>query len=333
MAGFISEWWPASNRNGGRHQIGIGGRIASEFAPAVVRNLAAQIGVGVEVLENYEWTGRTGRRHRRLVLDRLAVTSFDKRAEARLRTWLSDELLREPTPSTLEGVVNAWFACERVSRPGGYRLDRILRSARAAHDDAALQRVANRLDTGMRERLDALLADDDGETGFARLAADPGRVSLESLLTEIAKLERLRGLGLPPDLLRGAHREQVKRFRRRAAIETAWELRRHTERIRLPLLAFWCVPRQAEVIDGLVELLIQVTHRITVKAERRALEELVEEAVEVRGKAGILFRIAEAAVGSPEGVVREVIFPAAGQSTLEALAREAQAARVAGRED
>lgn len=177
----------------------------------------------------------------------------------------------------------------------------------------------------MRERLDALLADDDGETGFARLAADPGRVGLESLLAEIAKLERLRGLGLSPDLLGGAHREQVKRFRRRAAIETAWELRRHTERIRLPLLAFWCVPRQAEVIDGLVELLIQVTHRITVKAERRALEELVEEAVEVRGKAGILFRIAEAAVGSPEGVVREVIFPAAGQSTLEALAREAQA--------
>ncbi len=32
MAGFISEWWPASFRYGGRHQIGIGGRIASDFA-------------------------------------------------------------------------------------------------------------------------------------------------------------------------------------------------------------------------------------------------------------------------------------------------------------
>jgi TnpA family transposase len=181
------------------------------------------------------------------------------------------------------------------------------------------------LDADMRGRLDALLADADEGTGFARLAADPGRVGLESLLAEIAKLERLRGLGLPPDLVRGAHPEQIKRFRRRAAIETAWELRRHPERIRLPLLAFWCVPRQAEVIDGLVELLIQVTHRITVKAERRVLEELVEEAVEVRGKAGILLRVAEAAVDNPEGVVREVIFPAAGQSTLEALAREAQA--------
>ena len=84
----------------------------------------------------------------------------------------------------------------RVSRPGSYRLDRILRSACAAHDDAALQRVADRLDAGMRERLDALLVDAGEGTGFARLAADPGRIGLESLLAEIAKLERLRGLPL-----------------------------------------------------------------------------------------------------------------------------------------
>jgi hypothetical protein len=85
----------------------------------------------------------------------------------------------------------------------------------------------------MRERSDALLADADEGTGFARLAADPSRVGLESLLTEIAKLERLR------------------------------------------------VPRQAEVIDGLVELLIQVAHRITVKAERSVLEELNSQFAEL----------------------------------------------------
>ena len=32
VAGFISEWWPASNRNRGRIEIGISGRIESEFA-------------------------------------------------------------------------------------------------------------------------------------------------------------------------------------------------------------------------------------------------------------------------------------------------------------
>src|SRR4051794_18685026 len=297
----------------------------AEIAPAVVGHLAAQLGVDADALDGYDWAGRTGRRHRRLILDHLAVAAFDDAAEARFRRWLADELLpREPVPSGRGGEVGAWFARDRAGRPGAWRLDHILRSARAAHDDAALQRVADRLDADVRGRLDALLADDGEGTAFARLAADPGRVGLESLLAEIAKLEILRGLALPPGLLRGMHPDQVKRFRRRAAVESAWELRRHPERIRLPLLAFWCTPREAEVVDGLVELLIQVTHRITVKAERRVLEELVEEAVEVRGKAGILFRVAEAAVGAPEGVVREVIFPAAGQSTLEALVREAR---------
>jgi hypothetical protein len=33
-AGFISEWWPASNRNGGRLHVGIPGRNKSESAIA-----------------------------------------------------------------------------------------------------------------------------------------------------------------------------------------------------------------------------------------------------------------------------------------------------------
>ena len=274
----------------------------ADLPPAAVGHLAAQLGIGADALEAYDWAGRTGRRHRRLILDYLAVADFDDSVEARFRRWLGDELLpREPSPAVLEGEVSSWFARERITRPGAWRLDRILRSARAAHDDAVLQRVADRLDAGARERLDALLTDNGEGTALVQLAADPGRIGLESLLAEIGKLERLRALALPPGLLRGLHPDLVRRFRRRAGVETAWELRRHPDRIRLPLLAFWCAPREAEVVDGLVELLIGITHRITVKAERRVLEELMEEAVEVRGKAGILFRVAEAAVWMSRG--------------------------------
>lgn len=230
----------------------------ADLAPAVVEHLAAQVGVGRGALDGYDWSGRTGRRHRRTILGHLAIVGFDEAAEDAFRRWLADELLpREPGPAAFEEEIAGWFARGRVIRPGRYRLDRILRSACAAHDEAVLQRVADHLDTGMRGRLDALLADDGEGTAFARLVADPGRVGLESLLAEIGKLELLRGLALPPDLLRGLHPNQVKRFRRRAAVESAWELRRHPERIRWPLLAFYCVPREGEVVDGLVELLIQ----------------------------------------------------------------------------
>lgn len=61
----------------------------ADLAPAVVAHLAAQVGVHAHVLEGYEWTGRTGRRHRRVVLDHLAVAAFDDAAEARFRHWLA----------------------------------------------------------------------------------------------------------------------------------------------------------------------------------------------------------------------------------------------------
>ena len=133
----------------------------ADLAPAVVGHLAEQVGVGVDALDGYDWAGRTGRRHRRTILAPLAIVGFDDAAEAAFRRWLAEELLpREPGPAALEEEIASWFARGRVTRPGAYRLDRILRSARAAHDDAALQRVTDRLDPGTRRRLDALLADD-----------------------------------------------------------------------------------------------------------------------------------------------------------------------------
>jgi hypothetical protein len=169
----------------------------TELAPAVVAHLAGQLGVSAESLEGYAFTGRSGRRHRKLVLDHLAVGAFDEAAEAAFRSWLlTDVLPREPTPSVLEEEVTGWFAARRIVRPGSYRLDRLVRSLRNAHDDEVIAAVAGRLDGVARVRLDALLADDGEGTPYTRLSADPGKPGLDSLLAEIAKLELVRGLGL-----------------------------------------------------------------------------------------------------------------------------------------
>ena len=79
------------------------------------------------------------------------------------------------------------------------------------------------------------------------------------------------------------------------------------------------MPREAEIVDGLVDLLIQIMHRITVKAERQVVIELLEEATSVRGKTGILFKVASAVTGAPDGSVREVIFPVVDERTLPKL--------------
>jgi hypothetical protein len=304
--------------------------VEADIAPAVVEHLARQIDVPADVIDGYDFAGRSGRRHRRMVLDHLAAREFDEAAEAAFRAWLlADCLPTEPALLALEEAIAGWFARERTVRPGGHRLDRIVRSTRAAHDDAVLATIAGRLDDTMRERLDALLTDDGSGAAYTRLSAGPGKVGLDSLLAEIDKLGMARAIGLPRDLLSGIHADTAKRLRRRAAVESAWELRRHPTRIRLPLLAAWAGPREAEIVDGLVELLIQITHRIAVKAERRVTAELIEEARTVRGKAGILFKVASAVTEQPDGVVRQVIFPVVDERTFRALAKEAIAAGTA----
>jgi hypothetical protein len=55
--------------------------------------------------------------------------------------------------------------------------------------------------------------------------------------------------------------------------------------------------REAEIVDGLVDLLLQITHRITVRAERRIVQDLLDDFQQVQGKTLILFRIAAAAPG------------------------------------
>ncbi|WP_308433416.1 Tn3 family transposase [Streptomyces alanosinicus] len=77
--------------------------------------------------------------------------------------------------------------------------------------------------------------------------------------------------------------------------------------------------------DTLVELFIQLVQKINTRAEKKVEGEFIKELKKVRGKEGILLRLAEAAIAQPQGTVRKVIYPVAGETTLKALAAEAKA--------
>jgi TnpA family transposase len=91
------------------------------------------------------------------------------------------------------------------------------------------------------------------------------------------------------------------------------------------LLAAFCWQRRHEIIDGLVDLLIQIVHRISVRAEKKVVEELVGDLQKVHGKTTLLFKMAEAALDHPEGVVKEVLYPVVSEQTLAHLVKEYRA--------
>lgn len=157
---------------------------------------------------------------------------------------------------------------------------------------------------------------------FSKLKPDPGRVGLSSVLQEIAKLNRINALHLPPDLFTGTSPTILERYRQRIATESVHELQRHSAPVRYTLLAAFCWQRRKAIIDGLIELMIQVVHRISVKAEKKVVTEVTGNLEKIYGKTTLLYRLAEAAVEQPDGTVRELLFPVSGEQTLEQMVKE-----------
>jgi len=154
------------------------------------------------------------------------------------------------------------------------------------------------------------------------LKADPGRASTETMFEEIAKLEKLRSLKLPPALFAKAPRKILQGYRQRAAVEEPYELRRHGTALRYTLLAAFCYLRSQEISDTLVDVLLEIVHRIGARAERRVEKELLEDLRKVTGKTNLLFRLAEAALEKPDGIVKEVVYPVVPEPTLRELVKE-----------
>ena len=95
--------------------------------------------------------------------------------------------------------------------------------------------------------------------------------------------------------------------------------------MRLTLVAAFCLVRSQEITDSLVDLLIDIVHKIGVTAEQRVDKILLEDFKYVTGKTGLLFRVAEASLDYPDERVRDVIYPVASEQTLRDPVREYKA--------
>ena len=268
-------------------------------------------------------SNRMLRRYFKEIRSFLGIHRFDRNGKKAFREWAVERLFPlELDPQQMDAEICSWFSEHRFVLPGDQVLSRLIGSAEQTFEMDLFNRVLNDLSPLHRARLDNLLETSEGSSEFSKLRSDTGSASLASVLDTTSRLTLLHEINLPENLLCDLKPKLIERYRLRAGSEDVWELRRHPEPVRLALLSFYCVPREAEIIDGLVDLLISVIHRISAQAERRVVAELVGDLIKVHGKTNLLFRIAEAANDNPDDTVREVIFPVAGEQTITDLVQE-----------
>jgi hypothetical protein len=135
----------------------------------------------------------------------------------------------------------------------------------------------------------------------------------------------VKAIGLPADLFEGVSEKVVAAWRARAMKMYPSDFEAAAPPVRLTLLAALCHVRRSELIDGLVGLLIQLVHKISVRAEKKVEGEINAEFRRVHGKNGILVKLATAALALPEEIVRKALYPVVGKRTLEDIIAEAKA--------
>jgi len=316
----------------------------SSISQIVISYIASQVNLPEISYSDYYWQGRSAKAYRGEIrcLFNFRVASIQDSKE--MATWLIDEILPdEQKNEAIRELVYQRFRELQIEPPTRGRVERLIKSAVANYETDFAEHTLNKLTPENTEQIDVLLSTEETESDesveqsdkkskmsdFAFLKTDPGAVGLDSFLTEIEKLKRIRAVGLPTNLFEGSSPKLVKTYRHRAATETPYLLRQHKDSIRYTLMAAFCIQRAQEITDSLIEILTTIIKRIDNRAEKRINQELIEEFKKVSGKTHLLYRIAEVSIAEPGGTIEGVIFPVVSLKTFKDLVAEYKATGLA----
>ena len=306
---------------------------AKEIPAVAVSFVSRKLQVRPETWSKYLWNGASIKRHRSEIR---AWTGFRqatvKDAEA-LELWLLENILPlGERNELLTDVALERFRSLKIEPPGPERLKRHVAAAIHKHDARFCNTVFQRIGSKAISGLDSFLEPprekiSDGDSGtewsiWQILKDDPGRASLDSVNKSAYRLRQILDLDLPKDTFNDVSPKLLERYAKRASVEEPFELRRHAEPLRATMMAAYLNRRSKELTDGLVDILLEIIHKMGKRAERRIEDELAGQFKKVPRKLGLLISMAEASLGAPKGIIDEVIFPVVPEKLLRSLLQE-----------
>ena len=259
-----------------------------EIDEEILRFAALQLGTSPDAIGAYAERRQTVSEHQRRIRRHLKLRPFDAGTADELARFLEGEALRLGRTASLLGRARAWVRDELVLASAAYVLRRAVGAARLQARTILTDRMAQRLSSPMRERLDALLevGEEDPFSPLNRIKSAPSSPSTTGMRRLVSRLELIEEtdvLGIDVSWVNGNYQRALfhtvrtssaARLRRMAAP------RRH--------LALVCFLHQAwrdtldQAVDMYGKLLDRsrklVEHRLDekLKAQRHAVDRIVQ---------------------------------------------------------
>jgi len=300
-----------------------------DIPSAVIPHLANQVGVAPELWFEYPWKGRATGYHRASIRSFCGFREATLKDGKKLENWLVQEvLMQEQMPERVQE--RAFYYCRQrsIEPPGPERLRRIITNAVNRQEILFCESFFKQLSLAAVEGLEALLQasveNETTRTAWQDLKTEPGKAGLESIKETAFRLNLARKIGLPADIFKNVQPQLLEKYAKQATVEEPHELRRHARALKITLLAIFLHRRIEELTDHLVDLLVETVHKMSKKAETKIVKNLGDVLQKAPQKFAKLYLMAKAAVTEPQGVVSEVIYPAASEKWLNDLIKEVE---------
>ncbi|MEN8905097.1 MAG: hypothetical protein ABF289_03970 [Clostridiales bacterium] len=102
------------------------------------------------------------------------------------------------------------------------------------------------------------------------------RIGIESILNETKKVPAIKKLDITIKLVDDIPYKFLKLYKQRISSESFSEIIKYPEHIKYALLAIFFIIRLQEILDIIVELLIQIIHKINSLATKKVAKKLIK---------------------------------------------------------
>lgn len=284
-----------------------------------------------EITAQYDWLSSAKDRHYQAIREFGGWESFKNEDKETLISWLEENAVQEiGSEEELYELTVKHLKQIRLELPSPKELEKIIASVWHRIFQNIYQKIENSLSVEQKQKLDEILTVSETETftAFDKLKSLSGKAGVENLSKEAEKLKQIKefSFNLTTNQAMGEIPPKILRIlSRRAKNEKAGEMKNHPDHIRYALMTCFLYIRQAEIIDSLGQMFIEILQKLHRNSEKEVDKEIVQEFKKVNGKPQILYRVACAVTNNPDGSVAEVVFTTVKEEVFQNIVIEHEA--------
>src|SRR3990167_8074348 len=299
----------------------------------MLNTISNQLNISPSMINQFDWEGRSTKRFRQEVRELLGYRKVTGNDIDNFKEWLFRNVFPNAIkrPQRIEHAYT-YFRNNKIEPFTSRELDRHISSSHHEFEQQLFYSIYRKLDEKTKFLMDELLFDDtesdddevndDSEIKFKHLKIDIPGAKLKNVFRAIQKIDCLKQLHFPLDVLSSLSEKLIKKYYHRIMAERPSGMREHKSHIRYATFSIFCYFRSQLLIDSLADLFMKLAHQLQTKSESFVDKKILSEVKCVDGKFDILYKLSVSASENPTGVIQEIIYPQVEQETLKNLAKE-----------